>query len=123
MFALLPLLLLPAYNLEVMAGAPEAVLDHKVTLRMEPNTTERGKPGSFLSRWSNHTSLRVLTSGHLLCEKKKNKPSILLSHHCLGTKQMQLEIEENFPGLKGDNSPLSEGQAPFLIMPYSITCW
>lgn len=29
---------------------------------------------------------------------------------------MQLEIEENFPGLKGDDSPLSEGQTPFLIV-------
>lgn len=73
MLALLPLLLLPAYNLKVMAGASEAVLEYKVTLRMEPYAIERAKPGSFLSLWSKHTRLKVPTSGHLLCEKKKKK--------------------------------------------------
>lgn len=34
-FSLLPFLLLPACNLKVMAGAPAAILDHKVYLEDE----------------------------------------------------------------------------------------
>ena len=67
--------------------------------------------------------MQSLIKNILQIEGKKKQTSILLSNCCLETKQMQLEIEENFTGLKGDDSPLSEGQTPFLIVPYGTTCW
>lgn len=69
------------WKLGLMAGAPAAILDYEMTLKMEAtcceNETDTYKePESPMAAWSHHANLGLPIRRRLLCEKERHLYSV-----------------------------------------------